>query len=213
MENNLKWKKTTSWIYRSLLVSYLMPAFLALFSTVAYIFAINELVVAIGVLTCAGISLVAGISYLVLLFLMRNLVSKEDSSAVLMVIVSWLLSFIVGAVTSLPIDSLVLAIVASVITIAVWVMLIIAYSKLTNSKTLSEDARQGMYELRASIILKFIAGAILVYPLIAIFIVSAESYILHTCASLVATWVVLFVSLCLEISGWKCVANSKAPAL
>lgn len=212
MENELQWKKSTSWVYKSVLIYSLSGILAAVLSVITVLSAINDAASAAGrgssaraaealasgydslevIATLCSIAVLVGyVLFFINISKMRELVHSNDAEAVGNIRLAFMLNVANAFLTFLSLPS----IITLIISIVAWVTLLTAYGKLMNSVTFPAAARVGMGRLRTATIVSIIGAFIAVIPVVGVFI----------------GLVLGLVAFVMTIAGWKSVANSEAP--
>ena len=208
MENlQQSWKQTTANLYKAVLIytvagiaSSVFSFILAITATASVIAALSSGEVStggLGLWSLLNIAATVAIVYGYWLFiksldLFKGMVAPLDAPRIGSIRTATILSLVGVVLACIPL----IGIVGGIINLVAWIMLLIAYSNLKDSAPFPEGARKGASKIFVAMILGVIGWVVGWIPIVG----SVIALIL----SIVAFFMIL--------TGWKCIADSEAPA-
>ena len=208
MENlQQSWKQTTANLYKAVLIytvagiaSSVFSFILAITATASVIAALSSGEVStggLGLWSLLNIAATVAIVYGYWLFiksldLFKGMVDPLDAPRIGSIRTATILSLVGVVLACIPL----IGIVGGIINLVAWIMLLIAYSNLKDSATFPEGARKGASKIFVAMILGVIGWGVGWIPIV---------------GSVIAL-ILSIVAFCMILTGWKCIADSEAPA-
>lgn len=208
MENlQQSWKQTTASLYKAVLIFTVAGIASSVFTFVLAITATASVIAAfssgeistggLGLWSVLNIAAAVAVVYGYWLFirsldLFREMVDPADAPCIGSIRSATILSLVGVVLACIPL----IGIVGGIVNLIAWIMLLIAYSNLKDSATFPEGARKGASKIFVAMILGVIGWVVGWIPIV----------------GAVIALILSIVSFFMVLSGWRCIADSEAPA-